>query len=87
MRTVYVMHKVPGAGERFEWENVPKKEPFVAVDFSKYTRDYSAYRQRRFSVTYYWRAKSGYLQSSERGWYGSLETAMAAARKVANEGN
>lgn len=83
MTTVYVMHRVPGAGERFEWEKVPKKQPFVTVSYSEFTADYSAQRKRRFSVTYYWTARSGYLQSSDRGWFGSLETAMAAAHKVA----
>jgi hypothetical protein len=80
---VYVMHRVPGSGERVEWESIPKKQPFVTVDYAKFTADYSAHRQRRFGVTYYWHAKSGYLQHSQRGWFGSLETAMNVAHKVA----
>ena len=86
MTNIYVMHRVPGMGERTVWEDIPKNDvPFVTIDWHRSTKDYSADRVRRYQVTRYHKNRYGFLNHSDRGWFGSMETAMAAAKKVAAE--
>jgi indole-3-glycerol phosphate synthase len=85
---VYTLPRVPGATETTEWTAFcHSKEPFLVIDYNRFTADYRAERKRPFHVALYYRRSSARFISfiTDDHWFSTLAKAQAFAAEISKE--